>query len=190
MRIRSLTTALGAAALATTLAAGTASASAATAPTTPTLHAQVGTIITQSGKAHLNPALNPLLSPASAQVTPMNPTDAVGAWCNVNLEAPFQVTSGGAVYGQSKYTGCSTPGPQACRLVVDLMRGNPLTGGANVGHGDSGWKSCSGYVNAPMNCAFSVVKQPFYTIVSLEVEYLGRYGTNVGQSSVANLNCH
>jgi hypothetical protein len=189
MRIRNLITALLATLLAATLAAGTANASAVGTPV-PTLHAQVGTIITKSGNVSLNPALNPLLSPSTALAGHMSPAEAVQAWCNVSLAAPFQVTSGGTLYGQSRYTGCSTPAPQACRLVVDLMRGNPLTGGATVGHGDSGWRSCSGYVNAPTSCAFSVVKQPFYTIVSLEVEYLGLYGTNVGQSSVAYLNCH
>ncbi|MEY9849721.1 hypothetical protein [Streptacidiphilus sp. MAP5-3] len=189
MRIRNLITTLFAALLAATFAASATTASAATAPV-PIVHAQVGTVITKSGHVTIDPALNPNINPVAAPASSQRPGAGIEAWCNVTAAEPFQVTSGGTVYGQSKYAGCSTPAPQACRLVVDLERGSPLTGGANVGHGDSGWRSCSGYVNAPTSCVFSVVKQPFYTIVSLEAEYLGVYGTNVGQSAVAYLNCH
>jgi hypothetical protein len=124
----------------------------------------------------------------TADTTAQAPAAVVG--CVFESMKPFYVTANGPLYAQAKIKSCTTPKPDACKLDVALEKklSNGLYG--VVANKSTGWKACKAKtLSVPYKCPQRIQTHSYKTVSSLQVEYKGKYGTNVVASSAKSTNC-
>jgi hypothetical protein len=130
-----------------------------------------------------NAASSPSRSQARATVTaPAGHTKpaivGVGdVGCDFGAVTPYQIVSGGTVYGQAVTTYCTDPPPVDCKMSAQMFKQTPAGSGLwlEVASTAPGWTTnCNIKITMFYKCVGAIEKSAFYTQAQLIV--MDEYG--------------
>jgi len=106
---------------------------------------------------------------SAATSTGVHPHVGSAAYCYSDSREPYQIVSGGTVYGTGIETSCPVPPVTGCKLVVDLFKSSEgVSGFAPVGQSNPGYTSkCTDgsaiATTATYKCLAHTQSSEFYT---------------------------
>lgn len=107
----------------------------------------------------------------------VKPADVDGVGCDFGAVTPYQIVSGGTVYGQAVTTYCTDPPPVDCKMSAQMFKQTPAGSGLwlEVASTAPGWTTnCNVKITMFYKCSGIEEKSNFYTQAQLIV--MDEYG--------------